>query len=148
MNTLTIDRADWLTGAALRALNGALHPAGTLCHEKSRQKCCLGIYGAQLGISEERMQGLSMLSGLGWDEIPGWLHTPLSVPDQKRFKRLGSDVIVESVLADINDGNYHPSRKEAAIKYLFKKYGDIDVKFVGRYADGTARAKRALKEAK
>jgi len=144
MEKLIIDRGEWLTGAVLRTLYGS-SGTGTLCASETQQMCCLGFYGRSLGRTKSEMQGWGVLSSLPTPP-PEWLRKHLDDKDVKRFKRQEKSTDVETVLADINDNRYsHPSRREAAIKYLFAKYGDIEVEFTGTYAEGTARAKRAVR---
>jgi len=74
-----------------------------------------------------------------------WLRQWLDAKDTKRFPHCAN---VQDALIDTNDkqSGIHPTRREAAIKYLFKKYGGIEVNFVGRYAEATRKARAAKKQ--
>lgn len=153
MTTLTIDRGLWLTGTALKknADNAGLY------ERTCGLFCCLGFYGKSLGATTTDMCGYGRLTSLlqvmfgqlGADYQ--WLNRPLSSRDRDRFGRnqnaATSVNTVEDALVAANDGKLHQTRREAAIRYLFAKYGDIHVEFVGRYADATRRATVAMQAA-
>lgn len=143
---LTIDRGEWLTGKALVHLQDS-----GLCDKQTHLKCCLGFYGRELGATETDLMGWSTLTSFARTNFGTigqsyeWLNNRLDEQDKKRFNRPPKSFAstVEDALIAVNDGSYHPIRKEAAIKYLFAKYGAIQVEFTGRYADATAKAKKA-----
>lgn len=109
--------------------------------------CCLGFYGLSCGFTSESMNGGGTLTGkfLG-SAVPDWLMKKLDSKDGKRFHKTGADV--ENALAELNDKErgIHPSRRESAIAYLFKKYGDVNVTFTGKYAVATKKAKDYIEE--
>lgn len=135
METLTIDRGQWLTGTARNVLGDS-----TLRDPESGLKCCLGFYGTQLGFSDTRMDGRSTLSALSGLDIPAWLGETCELPGTAKGHR------VEDALVETNDNSHlHPIRREARIAKLFERYGDIKVKFVGKYQTATAAAREAIR---
>lgn len=142
MEQLIIDRADHLTGSAFK-----VHQSSGLCRKSDGLMCCLGFYGQQLGLTKQQMHGLGTLRGTVLDTVGraqvNWLYKNVAVQD--RFDK--NDVSVQDALITANDDfKAHPSRREARIKKLFKKYGGIDVVFVGKRFAATQKAKRALKK--
>lgn len=143
MDNLTIDRGQWLTGGAHKVLEDS-----RLFHAKSGLKCCLGVFGSACGLSDSSLKPYSVFSlGLRRDVngAADWLATTLDEKDKNRFK--ANDV--QDALVETNDrlAGIHQTRREAAIAYLFKKYGGIEVNFVGRYAEATSKARKAVKNA-
>jgi hypothetical protein len=148
METLTIDRGMWLTGRA-REIFGVSY----LRHAKSHLQCCLGFLAKSGGLCDDQITSWSTMTSLiDNPDIPSprsetlaqfnWVSQKLDAKDKARF---GTDDVQWALIA-INDREtrtIHPTRRESAIKYLFKKYGSVDVNFVGSYADGTARARAA-----
>lgn len=143
MENLTIDRGQWLTGAA------AKHTGfGTLLQARTGLMCCLGFYGKACGVLDQDMVGMTVVTAL--PQVPqeaAWLRTHVDAKDRNRFQKhaVSPSDKVESILASINDQKkgIHPARRESAIAYLFKKYGSINVTFVGKYADATRKARAA-----
>jgi hypothetical protein len=134
-DTLIIDRAQHLTGNAYKHLDTSglrLNSCGL--------KCCLGFYGEQkLGMDEHELnQQASIPRGIGPEA--SWLFQPLDEND----RIISSDITVQDALISANDDYAaHPIRREARIAKLFKKYGGINVKFVGDRGKAT-RAARAV----
>jgi hypothetical protein len=148
MERLVINRGELLTGTPLAAYGGT----GSLREAKSGLKCCLGVYGSALGLSDNVLNGCGILSSINYVAFvshgvaqPAWLRKPLDAADRKRFgldRGENNGISVEDTLAHVNDtveSKRHPKRRESAIAYLFHKYGGIEVLFIGSYADGTAR---------
>lgn len=136
MDSLIIDRGQWLTGSVLNYLNSCLRDKDT------GLMCCLGVYGKACGMPEVELNKKVALRGSGRPDEAAWLSKTLDNKDTKRFADSDYSSDVQGALMDVNDNNHiHPSRREAAIAYLFKKYGFIDVTFVGKYAEATKKAR-------
>lgn len=148
MEHLTIDREFWLTGTAMRRYD---EQSSTLRWAATGQMCCLGFYGKKIGLTTTCLNGGGALTTTmreaGVLGVPGWLTRSLSVRDQMRFERIGgrstAQMTVEDALVRVNDSTMHQIRKEAAVKYLFSKYGAVEVTFTGSYAAGTRRSRSA-----
>lgn len=153
METLTIDRGQWLTGTA-----GDILRDSCLRHPKSGLQCCLGFLGKAGGFTDGQINRHCTIRSMRLNndsthEIPpsqfrqfDWLYKHLDEKDKKRFSSIFNQT-VENTLTQINDRGpreVHPSRREAAIKYIFKKYGGIEVEFVGKYAEATKKARKAV----
>lgn len=139
MEKLVIDRGEWLTGTAMRTLD-----TSCLRHPKTGLMCCLGVYGKACGTPIDVLDA-NVMPTLAMRLERRWLDARVEEGDLRRFK-LANHVdgeTVQSALADINDSTRHQSRKESAVQYFFKKYGDVEVTFTGRYAEATSKAKRA-----
>lgn len=125
MRTLVIDRAKHLTGTAFEHAQKS-----GLRLRKSGLQCCLGFYGDQMcGLPQETLnQNATLDTGMNTDEDYQWLFGRVADKD-----KIGStDISVQDALVSANDDNKaHPIRREARIAKLFKKYGNIEVKFVG-----------------
>lgn len=133
--TLTIDRGQWLTGKASELFGG-----GTLRDPKTRLMCCLGFLCKQDRFFDSQLNNIGMPQNVD-SQFYGpehWLSKEADEADHRH-----GETRVGGLLADANDGRLHPIRKEARIKKLFKKYGDIDVVFVGKYAEATKKAREA-----
>lgn len=138
MEQLIIDRADHLTGSAFR-----INAQSGLCRHTDGLMCCLGFYGLKLGLSKHDMHHEMTLRPLDHSGASNWLYKKLDPKD----RIAGGDIEVQDALITSNDDfKAHPLRREARIKKLFKKYGDIDVVFVGKRFAATQKAKRALKK--
>jgi hypothetical protein len=141
MEKLTIDRGEWLTGTAAKILDD-----NRLRESKTGLMCCLGVYGQACGVPTYRLNSNVMpVHGIRIDfpEMQ-WLTTTVDAADVRKFKLkyIGPGSWVQEALANINDSARHPTRKESAIAYFFKKYGGIEVTFTGRYAVATSKAKK------
>lgn len=138
MEKLIVDRGNLLTGTAQK-----ISGSETLRDPKTGLMCILGQYGQQcLRLLDTQLNYKSTLSEVGYEdgvEIPSWLSRKLEATDT----RSGVNGDVEDALITTNDGKLHPTRREARTKKLFKKYGDVEVTFTGRYADATKTARRA-----
>ena len=133
MEKLIIDRGEWLTGTASWILD-----ATKLREPQTGLMCCLGFYGQQhCDLTPDQMNDKTMLGTL--KAAPSWMYATCT------DRGIGRDEKVESALASVNDSDLHPTRKESRIKKLFKKYGDVEVVFKGRYADATKKARRAVR---
>lgn len=146
MDSLTIDRGSLLTGTALQTLAAAsVIPGGRLLEPKSGLMCCLGVYCAAEGYADVELAGEGMPSALSYWGPQDWLKQQVTA-DEARVVQRGQGVAlrVEDAIAQTNDDpRLHPSRREARIAKLFKKYGGIDVSFTGSYRASTRKARAA-----
>lgn len=145
MKTMTIDRGEHLTGAALKTLGSS-----GLFHAESGLMCCMGIYCKKAGmwkalLANEAMPGdLSAFDREVWNNDLAWLDKSLDAKDSEGRFRTVETKTVEWALAQTNDSTTRTrASRERALVYLFKKYGGIDLKFTGRAADAVAKAKKA-----
>lgn len=146
LTTLVIDRGQWLTGEALRELQGD----SCLLHERSSLKCCLGIYLEQLGVAQVNLVGKGMPTDLreedeqtGSGNTPdeaGWLFKPLDT-------NIEIGPMVQDHIAATNDSKrFDAAEREWKIASLFKQHGDIEVTFTGDYVAALAAAAHAARE--
>lgn len=98
--------------------------------------CCLGFYGEACGLTPNQLMGRGHL-------------TSLLVPQAEWLEQRKDEMQVEDALTETNDkeNGIHPARREAKIAKLFKQYGNIEVQFVGKYAEATSKARQAMKNA-
>jgi len=139
METLVIDRAQHLTGNAFKHLCiSGLRPP-----EAKGLMCCQGFYCKALGLTDDQIMGHSSLPSLG-TLAPAETHWMRErVAEKDRISP--SDITVSDAIITANDDfKAHPSRREARIKKLFRKYGKIDVQFVGSSRTATETAKKAV----
>lgn len=147
MDKLTIDRGLLLTGTALQNLMKAGKVAGgRLLDARSGLMCCLGVYCASQGVPAHDLDGVGMPSAIGYAGPEKWLKRPVTDAEAKSIQRDSKVIIdVQDAIAQTNDNpKLHPSRREARIAKLFKKYGGIDVTFTGSYRESTAKARARL----
>lgn len=141
--TLTINRSEWLTGDALREMQGD----SCLLHERTSLKCCLGFYLESIGVTGHALVGKGMPSSLELEggELPeqaAWLmETHAEGTPEAGFLH------VEDVIACANDNaKLTAEQREERVAAYFRRYGDIDVEFVGDYTAALATAAHFARE--
>lgn len=130
---LVIDRSIWLHGEGEKGLAGG---AGSSLFRPADQKmCCLGIYlHTVCGMPKEVLKHVPLPAALDENEITrpeesNWTDKPLQplIP----YDDAQIDTVAES-LAELNDSDtIDEDYREKEVARLFKKYGDIDVTFIG-----------------
>lgn len=108
--------------------------------------CCLGVYCDSKGFTPDELAGEGMPSALSYWGPEEWLKQELPASEARVIQRgAGAPLRVEDAIAQTNDDpKLHPSRREARIAKLFKKYGGIDVTFTGSYRESTRKARLAV----
>lgn len=130
VKNFVINRGKWLTAdiQMTYGLDSQLRDEGSgLC-------CCLGIYLKSCGISDHRLNGKCLPSNVPSARKLTWLYTGA--------KDDGFDTYVQNIIADANDScELRPRQREQQIARLFRMFGNIRVRFSGRYADASKRAR-------
>lgn len=133
----TVDRSTLLTGAALRAFQSAGYDP-CLYDPMTGLSCILGQYLQSVGLPSVKMAGKYDVT-----------HLDCGVPPEANWL-LASPKAQSSVAYALNETNdnwkLHQIRREAKLTKLFASQ-NITVRFSGKYADATRRAKIACKVA-